>query len=144
MTNTVTACNTVNLLDKATYDQQTPADTELWAVDEESDSNYKGMVAGWAMPSTRTEAVTVGASGAEYTAPANGWFSFKTTNTATQNNYTYLNNISANVFTYSMANAAIVASGFVPVKKGEKAQLVYVNSIISEFRFIYAEGDKDV
>lgn len=50
MTNTVTSCNTVNLLDKSTYDQQTRPDTELWAVDEESDSDYKSMVVGWGMP----------------------------------------------------------------------------------------------
>lgn len=73
MTNTVTACNTVNLLDKSTYDQQTRPDTELWAVDEESDSDYKGMVVGWGMPDyTAGISVSYSTLASGYTAPSKG------------------------------------------------------------------------
>lgn len=104
----------------------------------------KSMVAKLSSPSTRKEAVTVGASGSSYTAPASGYFSFITTNTASVNNYTYLYNTTTGVNSYAMANAAIAAAGFVPAKKGDSVTLYYSNSTIDTFYFIYKEGEPSV
>lgn len=114
------------------------ADIDLGNVNSSGSSKS----AGWAMPSTEYENITVGASGAIYTAPANGYYSFATTNTSTQTNYTYLVNETTGVCYYAMANAAVVARGFVPVKKGQQVSLGYFNSTIATFRFVYAEGSK--
>lgn len=94
----------------------------------------------WSLPSNSYENLTVAASGSTYTAPANGYVCFVTTTGATQNNYTYLNNETCRVNTYAMGNAAVVTSGYVPVKKGDIFSLGYFDSIIGTFIFIYAEG----
>lgn len=140
MTNTVKSCNTVNLLDKATYDQQTPSDTELWAVDEESDATYKGMVAGWAMPSTSYEDLTLGASGSTYTAPANGWFVvIKQANGSGQ--YLNLKGDSIEVRT-SVGNSSETLASIIPVKKDEVVTVKYnLSGQTWGFRFVYAEGE---
>ena len=140
MTNTVKACNTVNLLDKTTYDQQTPSDTELWAVDEESDSDYKSMVVGWGMPSDTYEDLTLGTSGSTYTAPANGYFAVSFMSGSSH--YCFLTNTSNGIGTsFQFSGGSTLAHNlFVPVKKGQIVSLQYV-ATINYFRFIYAEGE---
>lgn len=91
------------------------------------------------MPSTTYESLTLGASGTEYTAPADGWY---------QINY----NATAN---NSFAGLVIDGKAFVingtqqynmpfmfPVQKGQKIKVNYVNATAPLFRFIYAEGSK--
>ena len=102
----------------------------------------KAEVSGWGMPSNKSINLSVGASGSVYAAPANGYFAFSTTNTASAVNYTYLRNETTNMCFYAMANAGIVADGFIPAKKGDLVSLGYVSSIINTFKFIYAEGSK--
>lgn len=114
------------------------ADTDLSNVTDTGTSSS----AGWAMPSSTKEAITVGASGAQYQAPANGWFSFVTTNTATQNHYTYLTNETTHISSYAMGNSSIVARGSIEAKKGDYVTLGYYSSTIGEFYFVYAEGSK--
>ena len=97
---------------------------------------------GAGMPSNKYIELSVGASGSAYTAPANGYFAFRTTNTASANNYTYLENATTNMCFYAMAAAGVVADGFIPAKKGDFVTLGYFNSIINTFIFIYAEGSK--
>ena len=114
------------------------ADTSLTNV---TDTGYIKM-AGASMPSDTYENLTLGASGSIYTAPANGWFTYSTTNTSTQNNFIYLNNETAKLTSYSMAVAGVVANGFIPAKKGDLVSLGYFNSVIAVFRFIYAQGSE--
>lgn len=101
----------------------------------------RSLISGYAFPSNKYINLTLGASGSAYTAPANGYFAFSTTNTSSANNYTYLRNETAKMCFYAMANAGVVAEGFLPVKKGDIVTLGYFSSIISAFRFIYAEGE---
>ena len=102
----------------------------------------KATIAGLAMPSSRYIDLTLGASGATYTAPADGYFEFVTTNGATQNHYTYLTNETAQVWYYTMGNAGIVARGFIPAEKNQLVSLGYFNSTIASFRFVYATGSE--
>lgn len=141
MTNTVTACNTVNLLDKTTYDQQTRPDTELWAVDEESDSTYKGMVAGWAMPSTSYENLTLGESGTSYTAPANGYYTVRKT-AGFSNAWLTIVTSGGVGYTVTGPGATNSMSLSVPVKKGDTVFISYsMTGTTGMFRFIYAAGE---
>jgi hypothetical protein len=94
------------------------------------------------MPSNTKVAVTVGASGAVYQAPADGWYEFITTNTATQAHYTYLVNETTDVGTYAMGVAGVVSRGYVPVKKNDYVSLGYFNSTIQSFYFVYAKGSE--
>ena len=104
------------------------------------DYSDKSTVSGWSMPSNKFINLSVGASGTIYTAPANGYFAFGTTTTATANNFTYLANETTNMCFYAMANAGVVARGFVPVRRGDIVSLGYFSSIINSFIFVYADG----
>lgn len=105
------------------------------------DYNDKSEISGWAMPSNKYINLTIGASGSAYTAPANGYFAFSTTTTPSANNYTYLRNQTTNMCFYAMANAGVVADGFLPAKKGDIITLGYFSSIINTFIFVYAESE---
>ena len=98
-------------------------------------------VAHLAMPSGTSVNLTVGASNTNYTAPANGYFSFRTTNRASSYNYTYLRNETNKMCSYAMAASGVVAEGFIPIKKDDIASLSYFSSGIEFFKFIYTEGD---
>lgn len=106
------------------------------------DNNGKSLISGLGMPSGKYIDLTLGESGSVYTAPANGYFAFSTANTSSAVNYTYLRNETKNMCFYAMANAEVVADGFIPVKKGDIVSLGYFSSIIDTFKFIYAEGSK--
>ena len=69
MANTTSGLKNVNLLSKAQYSSQTdPATDELWAVDIDSDAEFKEKIVGWGMP--KYNATVNIASG--YIAPSNG------------------------------------------------------------------------
>jgi hypothetical protein len=106
------------------------------------------LIAGYAMPSNRYIDLTLGASGTEYTAPANGYFTIGTIDssaTASQP-YVCLKNNSNGMITMSgWANTANIAAVFLPAKKGDTVTVIYrsITNFSNEiFRFIYAEGDK--
>jgi hypothetical protein len=125
-------------IDEIATDLNGKADTDLTNT---TNTGYIKM-AGASMPSNTYVDLTLGASGSIYTAPANGWFTYSTTNTPTQNNFIYLNNETAKLTSYSMAVAGVVANGFIPAKKGDLVSLGYFNSVIAVFRFIYAQGSE--
>lgn len=97
------------------------------------DYNDKSTISGWSMPSSRYIDLTLGASGATYTAPANGYFYFFSTSQGinlfnTQNEMrSYMTNTSG-------------SAGFLPVKKGTTV-IIYNTATDAVFRFIYAEGE---
>ena len=102
------------------------------------DYDNKSIVSGWSMPSNKSTVLTLGASGATYTAPANGYFTL----------FGHLN--SAEIYNTSGSNLYWGVNGpsstfkgvSCPVKKGDVVKIYYStygDNII--FRFIYAEGE---
>lgn len=93
-------------------------------------------LSGLGMPSDNYDELTAGASGATYTAPANGYFC-----AASSNSWVIL----AYDKDYSFANECPMISGvsggraLIPVKKGDIVNLAYGS--IARFRFYYAEGE---
>ena len=105
--------------------------------------NNSSLIAGYGMPSNKNVDLTLGATGTEYTAPANGYLILgKTSNGAGQ--YMQVSNLSVNMAGQSVAQAngqGLVAS--VPAKKGDTLRVTYnAGGVTSYFKFIYAEGDK--
>lgn len=98
--------------------------------------------AGLGMPSTTYDNLTLGASGATYTAPADGWFCFYTIK-STQG-YTYLSSNTSGFRTECRSTINGAGCGcFLPVKKGEVIVCNYDGVNQNPFwRFYYAEGSK--
>ena len=120
----------VNMLTKEQYD----GISEL-AVDE----LYAVSGSGIDMPSNRHINLTPGASGATYTAPANGWFAVLQIQSNTGYCNLYSNSVIGFMY-YGIAETSLKAS--IPVKKGDIVTYGYSNvSSIEYLIFIYAEGE---
>lgn len=92
------------------------------------------------MPSNKYIDLTLGDSGAVYTAPANGWFTLAKIAGAT-NKYLQIGTemLTDVVFPSSPGDWAVV---YLPVKKGDRVSPIYnVIGPTQYFRFIYAEGE---
>lgn len=110
------------------------------------DYNDSSTISGWAMPSSRYIDLTLGASGATYTAPANGWVCLRTNSRSSSTPaYSSLGIYGAGFETTSIADVAVswVASVILPVKKGQTFWAVYGTTVsdYTTFRFFYAEGE---
>lgn len=95
----------------------------------------KDIASGLGMPSNRYIDLTLGASGATYTAPANGWVTIKLSSTG---GWTQLRNQSGGAL-ISANSLSPYAGMHLPVKKGDTFQVEHPGSA-DMFRFIYAEG----
>lgn len=109
-------------------------------------TNGKNLVSSLSMPSTRYTDLTLGASGTNYIAPANGWYLLGK-NTGTANTYVSLWNNGPNGDTTIMFNQQYATGTydticlFIPCKKGDKVHVSYNgNGSVYMFRFVYAEG----
>lgn len=100
------------------------------------------LIAGYAMPSDTYDDLTLGASGSNYTAPANGWFTLDKTTTQAQ--YVALINTNNNVKTESRAtNNGQTLRVFLPVKKNDVVECYYsAAGTLNCFRFVYAVGSE--
>ena len=97
-------------------------------------------IAGYAFPADKNVDMTLGASGASYTAPANGWICLSKKSTAA-NQYLQLYNSSISVQTRSHASANNVIA-YLPLRKGDQFWVTYdLGGATSYFRFTYAQGD---
>jgi len=99
--------------------------------------------AGWAMPSTTYDTLTVGASGTTYTAPANGYFVVSSSAVQAYNYLTiYVDGGAVGQVMGFAANDFLVTT--VPVYKGQELTLLYGNGTPawSYFRFVYAKGSE--
>lgn len=109
------------------------------------DYNDTDFIAHQAMPSNRYVDLTLGASAATYTAPADGWVIFRRTSTASGQYIQLVNNTSANLqyFVQSGANSGVIGVSM-PVKKGDNFLVSYTLGSANNqiFRFIYAQGAK--
>ena len=102
----------------------------------------KSQIGGWGMPSGTSVDLTLGASGAQYTAPANGYVSIAK---VAQGVGQYIEiNVQDRIRTNMLSS---VSTGFglklfVPVRRGETFNINYNTSGNLEiFKFTYAEGE---
>lgn len=101
------------------------------------------VIASYAMPSNKYIDLTLGASGATYTAPASGYVAIAKRPSAA-NQYCYLENQTAD---FSFGGYATVSGYdtniFLPVSKGDIFAVNYnMAGQTTYFKFIYAKGDK--
>ncbi len=104
------------------------------------------LITGWAFPSDKYIDLTLGASGTEYTAPANGWYCFAKSSTGASQRVALFNLKSGtNTIIGSCAYAGTTGQSpyvSVPVVKGDVIQVSYtVAGSTNIFRFIYAQGE---
>ena len=123
----------VNMLSKEQYDGVAePTNEELWAV--------SGLGVG--LPSGKYIDLTLGASGTEYTAPANGWFFVAKTSTAGQQ---FLG-VVVNGLYGGWANCVSsqnTLNQLLPVSKDDVVKISYTaGGSVVYFRFIYAVGEE--
>lgn len=97
-----------------------------------------------AMPSNTYKNLTLGASGATYIAPADGWFCCTLSVAAGSFNMTNTTANSAFGTMFPVATTSTVKA-FLPVKKGDEMILQYVAASTQTYktlRFIYAQGSE--
>lgn len=101
---------------------------------------------GLSMPSGKYINLTLGASGSNYKAPANGWFTLqKVTGSANLEGINLYNQTSSNmgVTCYLYGTKGYNCNATVQAKKGDIIYISYnASGDVKQFRFIYAEGDK--
>lgn len=104
----------------------------------------KSTISIFGMPSTRYIDLTLGSSGADYTAPATGWVYFN--KGASSGKWMNLINVTKG-FRVDATSAAAYGEdvGFIPVAKNDVFRVNYTaDQNLNYFRFIYAEGEKNV
>lgn len=105
-----------------------------------SGKNYLSKIG---MPSNRSIQLTVGATGTQYTAPANGYFkTLATTNSQTMG-YVNLANNSAGISASTFNDIGFVLCVYTPVKAGDVVTYYYDlrgTNNLNELHFNYAEG----
>ena len=101
----------------------------------------KSLLSGLAMPSSKTIDFAWGASGAEYTAPANGYFNAG--GRINSGGYIAVWNKTPNIADKRLSTANnFLTNAYIPAKKGDIVQLQYANYASSgHVTFIYAQGE---
>lgn len=107
----------------------------------------KSILSGLGMPSNKTVDLTVGASGARYTAPGNGYFSAYNANGA--NGAVRFVNITKGLGINSPATVGLSEGvAFVPAETGDVIDMFYTGTFNATgngwFRFVYAKGEANV
>lgn len=103
-------------------------------------NNDTSRMAEQAMPSHNHVTLTIGASGARYTAPSNGYFSVRATGTSSDNWIEFTTED-------SFLNEGIYGTArwnykkFYPARVGDVVTITYQNMNFDYIVFIYAEGD---
>lgn len=107
----------------------------------------KSVIAHDALPSATYNDLTFGASGTQYTAPADGWFFFFGQNSGSNECYIVLINITKGYRTQSQQlNGFGSPNLYMPVNKGDVIEINYgsvglnTSSGYQSFRFYYANG----
>lgn len=116
-----------------------PVRTTFHALDyNDYDSEY---MAHNAMPSNRYENLTLGASGASYTAPADGYIYLNKSATAANQSITIINDSNGMRTNDSATGSGIWVATYLPVSKGQPIRITYTtDGTTNVFRFIYANG----
>lgn len=101
----------------------------------------RSYLSGLGMPSNKYIDLTLGATGATYTAPANGWFYLNGISTS-DGAYGYLSNPATEMkYTIQAYSVNVTIAGYLPCKKGDVIICDYGAFTKQRFRFIYAEGE---
>lgn len=104
-------------------------------------------IAGFAMPSSKYEEITLLANGSEYNAPANGYY-VVAMYSVNSNGYISIVNMTADTKENVQSNnhGSDYLSVFLPVSKGQIIKFWYNSSMSfqtsSYFRFVYAGGEQ--
>lgn len=106
-------------------------------------SSGKALASGWSMPSNRYIDLTLGASGATYTAPANGWLLLHKEANAANQFIEFINDDAGGLgMTAIRSNTSGSIDAFCPAKKGNNIRCYYTaGGTTNRFRYIYAEGE---
>ena len=108
------------------------------------DYNDTDFIANQAMPSDNYTDLTLGASGASYTAPADGWLVLNKLSSGTSYQFVQIYNTKTadRRIGASTSNAAYLCATM-PLAKGDRVLVEYSASGVTKlFRFIYANGAK--
>lgn len=125
-------------IDEIATDLNSKADVDLSNVNNAGTS----LGAGWAMPSNTYNSLTLGASGTQYTAPANGWYYIEGATTGGSNATATLDIIGNKISVILTTNSAHGIAYPIPVLKGDTITIYYGRFNVSYFRFIYAVGSE--
>lgn len=148
----------VNLSSTYLYDIDTNnggAKTLVWrgatpTIDNKADVNLsnltdqgKILMSAMGMPSDVYDDLTLGASGATYTAPADGWFTFNKKTTAADQYGNLVNETNGMNTTLSFPTSNSNIRVYLPVKRGDVVKCSYsaAGSLVW-FRFVYAKGSE--
>ena len=102
-------------------------------------ASAKMVISNLSMPSTKRTALTAGATGASYTAPANGYY---TARYSSKGGVICFENTSTGICNGNDTGASLPHGAYIPAKKGEVVKLHYNNGAPDNFLFIYDEGVK--
>lgn len=105
--------------------------------------NRLNKLQGFSLPSETYIDLTVGASGTEYTAPADGWYYMKgnaNASGASIEMHNKSNSMMALNRHYNTSNWPVAT--FIPTKKNEIIKIYYGTNSTTCFRFIYAVGSQ--
>lgn len=93
----------------------------------------------YSLPSNSFINLTLGASGTEYVAPADGWFSVAGSSNGNDGQIWLESSFLKSMV---MGNPHIAIANFIPCCKGKKTKISYYNYSCEYFRFIYANGSQ--
>lgn len=120
----------VNLMSQDIFENIEQADDELYAVS----------ASGIGFPSSRYEDLVLGASGTQYTAPANGYFYLQMKYVADKA-IDIWNSTTNTGCIMSAASSGLSLRAMTPCRKGDIVFVNYTATTAEVFRFIYAEGE---
>lgn len=102
----------------------------------------KSLVAELGMPSDKYDNLTMGANGTQYTAPANGYFTWHKTANGANQWCGMFSTSGLDVVQWTPINGG-GCQGVMPARKGDVCTIGYTaGGAANKFLFVYAEGDK--
>ena len=105
-------------------------------------STGKAYLSGLGMPSDNYDDLTLGASGATYTAPANGWFTLNKLTSNTNQYGNLVNETTGMNTTNQQSTSGSNVRVYLPAKKGDVIKCSYsAGGTLQWFRFVYAKGE---
>ena len=99
-------------------------------------------ISGMPMPSSKYIDLTLGASGATYTAPANGWITLSKNSTAT-NQYIRFESTNSLGITIRSVQSGSELTSFYPCNRGDIVTTSFTaTGATNYYRFVYAQGEQ--